>query len=181
MNEYSDNEQAIIKTLGYLAMLFPNFELSEPVVAAYLTILGDLPAEMVQRAAQQLGTEKRAFFPAAGEIRQAAFDLEETAEDIPSAYEAWGQVKGTIPGCHPLTSQAMKALGGWNAWGQSDISDEMSWRARFIGAYETLLKRERDQQRMLPGVRDYVAKLKEGKVQDEITKLLSGMKIEGGD
>ena len=178
---YSDNDKHIAKTLGYLAMLYPNFQLAKPTIDAYLTILSDLPAEMVQPAAQQLGTEKRAYFPSAGEIRQAAFDLQETAEEIPSAYEAWGQIKGTYPGYHALTKRALDTLGGNEAWGNSLVTEEMSWRARFIAAYETLLKRERDQQRMLPGVRDYVAQLKEGKVNDEITKLLTGMKMEGGD
>jgi hypothetical protein len=177
----TENDKQIAKTLGYLAMLYPSFKLEKPIIDAYLTILRDLPANQVQQAAEHLGTQARAFFPSAGEIRQAVFELHEAAEEIPSSYEAWGQVKGTVPGYHPLTKKALDSLGGQRAWGQSNIDDEMSWRARFISAYEVLLRRERDQQRMLPGVRDYVEQLKAGKVNDEITKLLTGMKPETGD
>jgi len=175
---YSDNDRQISKTLGYLAMLFPAFKLEKPIIDAYLTILRDLPAESVQLAAQQLGTEKRAFFPAAGEIRQAVFDLRETAEEIPSAYEAWGQIKGTVPGYHPLTKKALDALGGNKAWGNSLVTEEMSWRARFIAAYEVLLNRERESIRMLPDVREHVDQLKAGKVDDEIKRLLASKRID---
>ncbi len=175
MSKYNENEQKILETLGYLSMLFPNFQMKPAIAAAYLTILRDLSAESVSRAAQQLGTERRAFMPSAGEIRQTAFDLHEQAEGVLSAYEAWGQIVGGSPGYDPLTKQAYEMIGGNQAWGVSnDPAHEAAFRHRFIAAYEDLVKRVRHQHRMLPDTRLYVDKLVDGRVDSAIKKLLTG-------
>lgn len=144
-------------------------------------VLKDLPVESVVRACHELASCGREFYPPAGVIRQTAFDLEEVIEEVPSALEAWGQVKGSIPGCHELTDKAMKALGGWHAWGQSKIDDEPSWRARFIQAYEIMQQRERDNRRRLPKVAGYIEQRKAEMVDQEIKKLLGEKIIERSD
>ena len=168
----SNKDERIIDALMVLSGEFPNVTLSEANYKAYLLVLKDLPVELVELACQQLAGANREFYPPAGVIRQAAFDLEEVADETPSALEAWGQVKGSIPGCHELTDKAMKSLGGWRAWGQSNIDDEPSWRARFIQAYEILQKREQEEKRRLPQVAGYIKARKAELVDQEIKKLL---------
>lgn len=175
----TDNDQHILKSIGFLAMNYPNIDLNDGNLQAYLTILRDLPGGDVQRAVEYLAGQPRPFFPSAGEIRSAVFDLQEQAQDVPTAYEAWQQVKAYYQGrsvdWHPLTASAFDTLGGHAAFGQSNISDEPSWRARFISAYDVLLKREQDNVRMLPQVKDHVARLRAENVDREIKRLFSGM------
>ncbi len=180
---YTDSEQHIIKVLGFLSMLYPRFELTDPTIAAYIRILKDLPPELVERAAEDLGANST-FFPAAAEIRRAAFDLIEQSQGIPTAIEAWGQVKAVYDDVrqdkmHPLTIEAINSLGGIRAYGQANIDAEASWRARFIQSYDILSKRKRRDLDMLPGVRQFADKLAAGKVDGEIKELTAKLTTNG--
>ncbi len=165
----------VTKSLMYLAALYPRFVLTEPSIKAYHSILKDLSPKLINQAVEDLGAS-HTFFPAAAEIRRAAFDLIEQAQGIPDAIDAWGQVKATYSDVthvkmHALTIEAMDSLGGFGAYGQSNIDAEASWRARFIQAYEILGARKRRNMDMLPSVRRYVDKLAAGKVDGEIKEL----------
>ena len=165
----------VTKSLMYLAALYPRFTLTEPSIKAYYSILKDLSPSLINRAVEDLGASNT-FFPAAAEIRRAAFDLVELAQGIPSATEAWGQVKSTYSDVkhiemHAQTIEAMNSLGGFGAYGQSSLDAEASWRARFVQAYDVLSKRKRRGMDMLPSVRQYTDKLAAGKVDGEINRL----------
>ncbi len=167
--------EEVTKALMYLAALYPRFVLTEPTIKAYQTILKDLSPELIEKAVEDLGANST-FFPAAAEIRRAAFDLVDQSQGIPSASEAWGQVKGIYADVrqlrlHPLAIEAVNSLGGLSAFGQSSLDAEASWRARFIQAYDVLAKRKRREMDMLPGVRLYADKLAAGKVDSEIQEL----------
>jgi len=175
------NEDRIIDAIAILSAEFPNITLTQANYKAYLLVLGDLPAELVELACQELATSGREFFPPAGVIRQTAFNIEEAVDEIPSALEAWGAVKGQpYEGSYEgdLIDRAMKTLGGWRAWGNSNIDDEPSWRARFIQAYEILAQRERDERRRLPKVAGYIEQKKAEKVDNEIKRLLGEKRID---
>ncbi len=165
----------VTKSLMYLAALYPRFTLTEPSIKAYHSILKDLEPELIDRAVADLGASNT-FFPAAAEIRRAAFDLIEQSQGLPSATEAWGQVKAaysdvTHTKIHDQTIEAMNSLGGLSAYGQSNMDAEVSWRARFIQAYEILSARKRRNMDMLPSVRQYADNLAAGKVDNEIKQL----------
>ena len=169
----------IVKVLMVLASAFPNFKpgrteaerktrLAE-MATAYHLILGDLDATALMRVAVHLGSTQT-FFPAAGEIRRAYFNLQEIAQGIPSADEAWSEVKGLFAQgfsrynpprpddlSHPRIYKALEGIGGWLAFCNS--SNDAADRARFIQAYETHTKREREEVRMLPQVRELVAQM----------------------
>lgn len=151
------------KTLVFLAALYPKFDLTEATIKAYTVILGDLPGDVLQAAAQDIGS-RSTFFPAAAEIRTAAMDLMQQAQEIPSPYEAWQQVKSQFAGrrleMHPLAEQAINSLGGLRAFGNSQESQEASWRARFVDAYEILVRRQERDRAMLPAVAGQVERLK---------------------
>lgn len=183
MSEVGEKKkQEIFKTLAFLAALYPKFELEKQTVQAYTEILADIPAETLRAAAKELGSSAT-FFPAAAELRQAAFDLMEQAQGIPSAYEAWEQVLRQFQGrrqeLHPLALRAINQIGGLGAFGASQIDQEASWRARFVSAYEALVDQERTQARRLPDVAETVKRLEDGRVRGQIQEVAGRLRAGG--
>lgn len=162
MSSNNANNKAIAQVLAFLAALYPRFELTKATIQAYTEVLEDIPPDMLRAAAKDLGS-RSTFFPAAAELRRAAFDLAERAQGLPSAYEAWQQIKSQVGGraleMHPLALEAINALGGLASFRQSDISVEASWRARFIDAYDILAQRQRRERETLPQIAAYVDSL----------------------
>ena len=164
------SREEIAKILGGLALLYPRFKLEKATIAAYCRILADIPGGVLDAAALNLaGTNT--FFPAAAELRKAAFKLMEKAQDVPGAWDAWAEVvksfgpyghyRGAPEWSHPLIGKAVDAIGGYVALCHSD--NPIADRARFVQAYEALLKRSRDDVQMLPEVRQVVQQLAAGK------------------
>lgn len=181
MDSEKTNEERIVEALMVLSAEYPNITLTQANYKAYLIVLKDLPAELVELACREISSSGREFFPPAGVIRQTAFDIEDSVDDIPSAIEAWGAVKGQKLDREydgDLIDRAMKACGGWRAWGDSYISDEPSWRARFIQAYDTLKKRDQDERRRLPKVAGYIEQQKQARVDNEIKRLLGEKRVD---
>jgi len=158
------------KILAILEGMYPRFKLEPRAVEAYYAILGDLPTDLLKAATLQIGSEARPFFPAAGELRQVAFDLIDQQAGVPNAWDAWTEVcrKIGVDGhvhtpefSHPLVSQTIDAVGGWLTLCMSENS--VADRARFVQAYEVLSKRECYRVRMLPQVRATAARLAAGR------------------
>jgi len=156
------------KIVYFVAAAYPSFTVKQDMLEAYHAILGDLEPGLLKAAALQLASEKRAFFPSAGELRTAAFDLLERGSGVPTASEAWGEVKlqigavgyvGTPEFSHPLIDQAVRII-GWRDLCMSN--NAVAERARYIQAYEALLGRQRTEVAMLPQVRDTVLALSGG-------------------
>lgn len=173
----TENEKAIARILRFLAALYPRYELNENTIAAYVSILSDLPAELIKAAAQDLGG-RSTFFPAAAELRSAAFELLEMKAGLPTAYDAWGEVVQQMHAVgswrqptfsHELIERSVKAIGGWRMLCISD--NPAADRARFVAAYETYVNRERTDMRMLPGVKTIMERLDGGPAADEIKRL----------
>ena len=59
-------------------------------------------------------------------------------------------------------TRAVEAIGGWRFVCTSPEEMQVSNRARFIAAYETIEKRDRDEIRLLPQVREIVTTLSAG-------------------
>jgi len=159
------------KITAFLASLYPNFRLNRATNEAYYQILADVPAENLWAAVRHLGSQNREFPPSAGTIRQTAFDLAEMATgNTPTAIEAWGQVQqvwgrpleSRIDYVHPLTQRAVEAMGGWTRLGQEPLEMAAATRARFAEVYGVLLKREQEDVRMLPEVRDMIRQIADG-------------------
>ena len=165
------NLTEVARALGVLAALYPRYTLSKATVTAYHAILGDIPADLLDRAALHAGSQKT-FFPAAAELRAAAFELMEQAHGVPGAWEAWAEVCksfGPYGRCripqwsHPLIKQAVDAIGGYIAL--CDSENATADRARFVQAYEALLSRAQKDARMLPEVRQMVRHIASGEVK----------------
>ena len=165
----------LAKILGTLLEDFPamgrqmDTEARLKMFRAYHLILGDLDADLLLKAALGLvGTAT--FYPSAGELRRAYFDLVDSAAGIPDAYQAWAEVKALFRRgfsrmrpptaesvSHPRVLDALEGIGGWRALCVSE--NDMADRARYVQAYEAYTKREQYTERMLPGVMETAKRL----------------------
>jgi len=169
------------KLISVMAAALPSFRLpSGPegdarlaeMIRAYHMLLGDLDADLLTKAALHV-VSTQTFFPSAGELRGAYFSLAEQAIGVPTAPEAWGELKRLfrrgfsryrVPTLedvsHPRIYESLQAIGGWRMLCESD--NDAADRARFVQAYETYTEREREVGRMLPEVRAAVKEIGSG-------------------
>lgn len=189
------------KLVMVLLAAFPAFRANtgatvEQMVRAYHRVLSDLDADLLNSVADHImGTST--FFPSAGEIRRAAFHLAEIGLGIPSAQDAWAEVSAMIrkgfwetdkgwwearpPNAedwsHPLVQKAVDAVGGWVALRTSE--NTVADRARFLQAYDAYVTRHREQERMLPSVRQAVEQLGNGErvpqLSGQVEQVVSGL------
>ena len=153
----------------------------------YVESLADLPLQSLLAAIGAIKeTHEYPNMPTVGAIRAKAADLEMARQGIPSSMEAWNQVSrhpARLTDAHPLAAEAFRQLGGWHAFGRSNVDQEASWRARFDQAYSTLVTRYRHDQLLLSeGTREAAGLLPAGdqaeqKVNNGIQQLMAGMKV----
>ncbi len=165
----------LAKILGTMMLSFPAFskKMTGPerkaMFRAYHDILGDLDAETLHKVAKSL-TGTATFYPAAGELRRAYFDLADAAANIPDAYQAWAEVKALFRRgyslrrpptadsvSHPRVLAALEGIGGWRYLCGS--VNDMADRARYVEAYKTYTKRDQYRERMLPGTMEVARRL----------------------
>lgn len=180
----------VLQALAFLAAAYPHFKLTQPTIAAYSVLLSDIPAQALQGAALQLAAEGGDWFPTAGALRAAAFDLLHSGEPLPTAQEAWADVKrcmatyghAQLPQfAHELTAQAVEGIGGWRTLCTASMDKDMSDRARFMQAYDALVARLRHDQRLLPAIRQYQQLAAQNKVDEAVAQLQQVMSLPGGD
>jgi len=161
------DQEEFAKVLAFIASAWPRHELKPNTIKVYHRLLGDLDPALLKAAALEIGAEST-FFPAAAEIRAKAYELIEMGSNTPAGYEAFAEVMQAVARfgvyrapefSHALIAGAVDAIGGWRVICMSDESDMPSTRARFIAAYDTLLKRAQTEARMLPEVRRIVKRL----------------------
>ncbi len=166
----------VTEALGVILAHYPSGpELTSAHFKAYHGALEDIPIDLLSAAAQTIAVRNK-FFPSAAELRQAAFALMEQANGVPGAYDAWGEVMksfgpygrhtGAPEWTHPLIGDAVDAIGGYITLCNSE--NTVADRSRFIAAYETLQKREREVTRMLPVVREAMARIAAGTKMPEL-------------
>jgi len=139
-------------------------------VDLYSRFTKDVPDDLLKMAvADHVANSK--WWPKPSEIRERCVRLIEMAGPDTNEYDAWAEVKLHMKAGHtddpwsdPMIGRAMDGIGGLKAFGQSDVSQEMSWRSRFIDAYRLLKKRERERRLMLPEVREVIEQIKAGTV-----------------
>lgn len=171
------------KVMATMGAWFPRWVLSAESTEAYYAILSDLPPELLQAAALEWGSKDTPWPPSAGQLRAVAFDLLERREGIPTAGEAWAEVLKHInlyapPSVsdfsNPLVHRALQAIGGNRAvcMAQEDVIGVT--RAHFRKAYQALRARERDEQRMLPQVREIIRALPQTVQMKMLAEKMSG-------
>jgi len=103
---------------------------------------------------------------------------------VPLANDAWAEVVGRVrkggfwyadenglyhrraptagDWSHPLIDRAIEGIGGWRSLTDPDALDGVN-RARFLEAYRTYQERQRQDQALLPMVREAVGQLRAGR------------------
>ena len=138
---------------------------------ACLDVLGDIGLSDVRKALAELDADGLEFPPTPGQIRTAVLASRGlTAPDFDQALtEVLDSIRryGTTPHwmyqdghqrpvrpdpSHPAIAEAVKAMGGWQTIGQSEMSE--AWRAQFRGAYEAAAKRADREAKAPPIVRE---------------------------
>ena len=176
------NKLTITQALTILAASL-GAPMTEQRLEIYVESLADLSLEQLLPAIAAIKeTHIYNSMPTIGAIRAKAADLELTRQGVPDALEAWASVsRGPRNEAHPMAQEAFRQLGGWSAFGRSDVSAEASWRARFIDAYTTITTRYRHNNLLLSKGTQEAAGLIEagenvGKVDNAISGLLGSMK-----
>jgi hypothetical protein len=164
----------LTSVIEYLATLYPHFQMGKGTPAAYLTILGDLPYDVLKAAAAQIGSSST-FFPAAAELRKAAMAMVERADGRLSGAEAWEQVcrEIRVSGYYrtpqfsdPVIYRAVESLGGWQAVCLSE--NVVADRAHFLKIYDVLATRRHDETAMLPLVRETIEHMRDARLSRQL-------------
>lgn len=170
----------VMKTMRVIAEMY-NRDISEALYLMYAELLADVPTEAFTAAAKALAESSR-FFPTIADIRGKVAEFAMQNAGYPSPAEAWTQVsrsRTAIGDAHPLAQSAFENLGGWPAFGPSDIDAAVSWRARFSTEYERLIDLERQRATLSPGTQEAAAMITAGRerAQDEIRMLVDKVRL----
>lgn len=147
-----------------LSDAYPNNKNQPGTAAVYAMALADLPDDVLRAAALECVTTCK-FFPTVAEIRAAASTVSVGGHQR-HALEAWADVKAAVTRYgrrwtptfdDPLVSDCVRAL-GWVDFCNSEIDEEMSWRARFCDIYEAMSRRQQTDFVRLPEVRVQAAR-----------------------
>jgi hypothetical protein len=137
----------------------------------WLPVLADVPAEMLKASALQYVARGNVFFPQVGELREIAFDLMDTAEGRDATpYDGWAEVmramrshsvydKTAIVWRDPIAGHSLDAIGGMRSVRFCSETSLPVLMSQFVKAYRTLQGRVRDEHRMLPDVKQLVARM----------------------
>lgn len=153
----------IAQILAVISAAYPNFSMTEQTVEVYWQVLSDIPTDELKTAVlHSISESGRKFAPSVGELRGAVGELRSLVSRVPSSYEAWQEFRRFVVASnyspewsHPLVEKAARLI-GMREYGQSDVDDEPSWRARFIQCYEQLRERAERENLLVPEVRGYL-------------------------
>lgn len=157
-------------------------EIAVERVAVYVRCLEDIPFDALKAATIHLITTSK-WQPSISELREAAFGLMLNTHELPTAYEAWQEIKRNVMRpqdaeySHPLIKRAIDSLGGLEAFGASEVDEEMSWRARYVSSYEQFVKRGMEAATMLPEVKEAARRLQAGRVRDVLAEVAGKHRI----
>lgn len=166
-----------------LTSAYPGFKTPAATIEVYNRALADLDYTLAEAAVLD-AVSKSKFFPTIAEIREAAARLVVGADASMPALEAWGEIKKAVAifGRHgwagaqkfldERTAATIRAI-GWLSFCDSEVDEEMSWRARFVELYDQYQRREVRQAQMLPAVREIAQKQIEQRAQ--VAQLESGL------
>ncbi len=162
------SEEMILRMFDLLGEIWPRDaeRISPLTIEVYSRVLADVDDRTLQAAVVKIVSEAT-FWPKPAEMRAACLTL--TRPEIPTAHQAWAEVKAHLRAghskdpWHPLTWEALEGIGGWQSFAMSQREDESYWLTHFVKSYDALAGRERERQRMLPEVRQAISAIAESK------------------
>jgi hypothetical protein len=158
-----NHEIELVKLVGIMASAYPNTQVAEATINIYVRMLKDLPLEVVTLAVQQAMAESE-FLPTIARIREKAVAF--SRSEHVSALEAWGIVKKAMSETgfyrsptfeDPIIAKAVDCI-GWQTLCSSE--NQAADRAHFSKIYDSLVRREIEDSRMLPEVRQIQEKVR---------------------
>lgn len=159
------SRQEVERVLEWLVVSYPGkFQLVKAgefsTADVYAQKLADVPFEAVKAAVAQWTSEAHDWPPNAGQLRTSALALIRPA--LPAWADAWDEVLttirrigyyGTPAFSHPLITQAVQGMGGWQTMCQMEITETSTWRAQFRDVFNAYANRAESEMRLLPAVR----------------------------
>jgi hypothetical protein len=151
------NAADIAKLVGVMAAAYPNTQVTDATIDVYVSMLQDIPFEILTASVQQCMSESD-FMPSIAKLRERALKM--TRPERVSALEAWGTVKAEMRRrgfyhspefSDPVIAKAVECI-GWRVLCSSE--NEVADRAHFAKVYDSLVIREEEDARMLPAVRN---------------------------
>jgi len=149
-------EIEVAKLFTAMTTAYPNTQITSATVSVYVSMLKDIPLEILGPAIQQSMAESE-FLPTIARIRDKALYL--TRPVAPEPLEAWGivvkEIQHTGFYCSPhfddpVIAKAVDCI-GWQTLCSSE--NQVADRAHFSQIYESLLRRAENDRRMLPAAR----------------------------
>lgn len=146
----------IAKLVGVMAAVYPNTQVSAETVKVYISMLKDIPLDVLTVSVQQCMAESE-FLPTIAKIREKALAL--SIPVAPEPLEAWGIVLKEIQRRgfyrspefgNPIIAKAVDCI-GWQTLCSSE--NPVADRAHFAKVYEGLLRQAMNDARMLPPAR----------------------------
>lgn len=145
--------------LAQLFSAYANAKIDEGLVAVYMRLLADIPPADLQAVVDQAIAECK-FLPTVAELRERYHTLTRTMGQL-SATDAWGVVKaeirrvgswGTPTFADPTIAKVVRNM-GWLELCTSESPEGVD-RAQFERAYNELVSRGEQVQKLLPQARD---------------------------
>jgi len=158
-----DHEIDLLKIIGMMVAAYPNTQITDATREVYVKMLSDIPLGVLEPAIQQAMAESE-FLPTIARIREKALALSQPGHV--SALEAWGVVKKAMQQVgfyrtpqfdDPLIAKAVDCI-GWQTLCSSE--NQAADRAHFSKVYDSLVKRELEDARMMPEVRQIQQKIR---------------------
>lgn len=164
----NSNDSEIVKLVGVMAAGFPSTQVTSETVKVYVSMLRDIPIDILTASVQQCMAESE-FMPTIAKLRDRALRL--TTSVAPEPLEAWGMVLKEIERTgfyhspkfeNPIIAKAVDCI-GWQALCSSE--NQVADRAHFGKIYEGLVRQADNDRRMIPAARQ---------MQEQIQKLIGG-------
>ena len=162
--------QEVAKLLAFITAVYPSIDIRQGTVEAWAELLGDLPYEVAVAGTKKvLAQQEYPTLPAVGKIRAACLDL--TTPRLPTAMDAWGEVKRAISNhgyyspeealasLSPPVAKVVRMLG----WREICLSEEPEiLRAQFRKAYEAVVERDRGMAQLPADIRHMIEAVADG-------------------
>lgn len=145
---------AAMKIVMMLGACYPTPPVGEETIRAYVRVLVDFEEKLVERAVLRL-VKTATFLPRIAEILAVVFEEAHGEDALPTAEEAFEILSRAVrkfgghrpfPTTIPhaaLIQRALRQIGGWSYFCQ-ESENLVADRARFIDAFNGVLRRERD-------------------------------------
>lgn len=148
-----NSKAEIAKLVGTMATAYPNTQVSDATIEVYVSMLSDVPLDLLSASVQQCMAESD-FLPSVAKIREKAIHL--STPIAPEPLEAWGVVLKEITHAgfyrsphfdDPIIAKAVECI-GWQTLCSSE--NQSADRAHFSKVYEGLVRRAESDRRALP-------------------------------